>query len=35
MNKTLLREISYYVKDALVKVSDEVYSEYEYLIRII
>lgn len=35
MNKVLLRENADYVRDALVKASDGVYSEYEYLIRII
>lgn len=35
MNKSLLKENVDYVRYALVKVSDEVYSEYEYLIRII
>lgn len=35
MNKTLLRENSNYVRDALVKASDGQYSEYSYLIKII
>lgn len=35
MNKTLLRENSNYVRDALVKASDGQYSEYGYLIKII
>lgn len=35
MNKALLKENSEYVRDALVKASDGMYSEYEYLIRII
>lgn len=35
MNKALLSENSDYVRDVLVKASDEVYSECEYLIRII
>lgn len=35
MNKKLLRDNSTYVRDALVKASDGIYSEYQYLIRII
>lgn len=35
MNKALLKDNSEYVRDALVKASDGIYSEYEYLIRII
>lgn len=35
MNKALLKDNSEYVRDALVKASDGMYSEYEYLIRII
>lgn len=34
MNKSLLRDNSSYVRDALVKASDGQYSEYEYLINI-
>ena len=34
MSKTLLRENSAYVRDALVKSSDGQYSEYHYLINI-
>ena len=32
MNKALLKDNSEYVRDALVKASDGMYSEYEYLI---
>lgn len=35
MNKALLKDNSEYVRDALVKASDGMYSEYEYLIGII
>lgn len=35
MNKVLLKDNSEYVRAALVKASDGMYSEYEYLIRII
>ena len=35
MNKALLKDNSEYVRAALVKASDGMYSEYEYLIRII
>ena len=35
MNKALLKDNSEYVRDALVKASDGMYSEYEYLIQII
>lgn len=35
MNNVLLRENSDYVRNDLVKASNGVYSEYEYLIRII
>lgn len=35
MNKALLKDNSEYVRDALVKASDGMYSEYQYLIGII
>ena len=35
MNKSLLKENSAYVRDSLVKASDGMYSEYQYLTRII
>lgn len=35
MNKALLKDNSEYVRDAFVKVSDGMYSEYGYIIQII
>lgn len=35
MNKSLLKENAAYVRDSLVKASDGMYSEYQYLIQII
>ena len=34
MNKMLLKDNAKYVRNALVKASDGVYSEYKYLINI-
>lgn len=34
MNKSLLKENAAYVRDSLVKASDGIYSEYQYLIQI-
>lgn len=35
MNKSLLKDHSEYVRDALVKASDGIYSEYEFLTSIL
>ena len=35
MNKSLLKDNADYVRDSLVKASDGIYSEYEYLTRIL
>jgi len=35
MNKALLKDNAEYVRDSLVKASDGIYSEYEYLTRIL